>query len=138
MRRQFVLGTIGCLVAAIYLAGALDFVERHLHDLRSGILSRDASGQVVLVTIDRQSLQRLPGWPWPRDYHAAVIERLMDAGAARIAVAIDFSTRSDLHNDRRLAAVQPLVHLVPTVRVRVVHRLSVVPSSATRDPDRMG
>ena len=90
MRRQLVLGTIGCLVAVIYLAGALDFVERHLHDLRSGILSRDASGQVVLVTIDRQSLQRLPGWPWPREYHAAVIERLTDAGAARIAVAIDF------------------------------------------------
>ena len=74
--------------------GVLDFVERHLHDFRSGLLSSPASGEIVLVTIDRQSLQRQPGWPWPREYHATVIERLIDAGATKIAVAIDFSTRS--------------------------------------------
>ncbi|HSE73108.1 MAG TPA: CHASE2 domain-containing protein, partial [Dongiaceae bacterium] len=105
MRRQLVLGTIGGLVGLLYLTGALDFVERHLHDFRSGMLSRRASGEIVLVTIDRQSLQRLPGWPWPRAYHATVIERLIDAGAAKIAVAIDFSTPSDAENDRRLATV---------------------------------
>ena len=33
-----------------------------------------------------------------------MIERLIDAGATRIAVAIDFSTPSDVQNDRRLAA----------------------------------
>ena len=104
MRRQLVLGTIGSLVALLYLTGALDFVERHLHDFRSGLLSRPASGEIVLVTIDRESLQRHPGWPWPRQYHATVIERLIDAGATRIAVAIDFSTPSDIQNDRRLAA----------------------------------
>ena len=60
MRRQLVLGTIGSLVALLYLTGALDFVERHLHDVRSGLLSRPASGEIVLVTIDRESLQRHP------------------------------------------------------------------------------
>jgi diguanylate cyclase (GGDEF)-like protein/PAS domain S-box-containing protein len=104
MRRQLVLGAIGGLVAVIYLAGALDFVERHLHDLRSGIFSRHASGDVVLVTIDRESLDRLPDWPWPREYHATVIERLIEAEVAKIAVAIDFSAPSDRQNDRRLAA----------------------------------
>jgi diguanylate cyclase (GGDEF)-like protein/PAS domain S-box-containing protein len=103
MRRQLVLGTIGGLVAVLYLTGALDFVERHLHDFRSGLLSRTASGEIVLVTIDRQSLLRLPGWPWPREYHATVIERLIDAGVTKVAVAIDFSTPSDVQNDRRLA-----------------------------------
>jgi diguanylate cyclase (GGDEF)-like protein/PAS domain S-box-containing protein len=104
MRRQLVLGIIGSLVALLYLAGALDFVERHLYDFRSGLLSRRATGEIVLVTIDRESLQRHPGWPWPRHYHATVIERLIDAGATRIAVAIDFSTPSDIQNDQRLAA----------------------------------
>jgi diguanylate cyclase (GGDEF)-like protein/PAS domain S-box-containing protein len=104
MRRRLVLGTIGSLVALLYLTGALDFVERHLHDFRSGLLSRPASGEIVLVTIDRESLQRHPGWPWPRHYHATVLERLIDAGATRIGVAIDFSTPSDIWNDRRLAA----------------------------------
>ena len=88
----------------LYLTGALEFLERHLHDLRSGILSRDASGEIVLVAMDRHSLEYLPGWPWPREYHATVIERLIDAGAAKIAVAIDFSTPSDVRNDQRLAS----------------------------------
>ena len=105
MRRQLVLGAIGACVAALYLAGALDFVESHLHDFRNGILSRAASGEIVLVTIDRQSLQRLPGWPWPREYYGIVIERLIDAGVTKIAIAVDFSTPSDVANDRRLAAV---------------------------------
>jgi CHASE2 domain-containing sensor protein len=72
------------LVALLYLTGALDFVERHLHDFRSGLLSRRASGEIVLVTVDRQSLQRQPGWPWPREYHAIVLERLIDAGATKV------------------------------------------------------
>ena len=103
MCRQLVLGTIGCLVALLYLIGAFDFVERHLHDFRSGLLSHRASGEIVLVTIDRRSLQRLPGWPWPRAYYGTAIERLIDAGVTKIAVAIDFSAPSDVQNDRRLA-----------------------------------
>jgi CHASE2 domain-containing sensor protein len=58
MRRQLILVVIG---GFLYLTGALDFIERHLHDLRSGILSHGASGEIVLVTIDRRSLQQLPG-----------------------------------------------------------------------------
>ena len=104
MRRQLILGAVASFVALIYLSSALDFVERHLHDFRSGLFSRPASGEIVLVTIDRQSLHRRPGWPWPREYHAAVIERLIDAGATKIAIAIDFSAPSDAGNDRRLAA----------------------------------
>ena len=104
MRRQLILGAIGGFVGVLYLTGALEFLERHLHDLRSGILSRHASGEIVLVAMDRHSLEYLPGWPWPREYHATVIERLIDAGAAKIAVAIDFSTPSDVRNDQRLAS----------------------------------
>jgi diguanylate cyclase (GGDEF)-like protein/PAS domain S-box-containing protein len=111
MRRQLVFGIIGGLVAVLYLSGALDFVERHLHDFRSGILSRQASGEIVLVTIDHKSLQRLRRWPWPREDYATVIERLVDAGASKIALAIDFSTPSDVQNDRRLAAA--LAHAGP-------------------------
>jgi CHASE2 domain-containing sensor protein len=104
MRRQLVLGIIGGLVAVLYLTGTLDFIERQLHDFRSGLLARPASGEIVLVTIDRESLQRHPRWPWPCEYHATVIERLVDAGATRIAVAIDLSAPSDIQNDRRLTA----------------------------------
>jgi diguanylate cyclase (GGDEF)-like protein/PAS domain S-box-containing protein len=105
MRRQLILGAISGFVALLYLTGALDFVERHLHDFRTGLLPREASGDIVLVTIDRQSLRRLPGWPWPRAYYATVVERLIGAGVTKIAVAIDLSAPSDAQNDGRLAAV---------------------------------
>ena len=39
MRRQLILGAVASLVALLYLTGALDFVERHLHDFRSGLFS---------------------------------------------------------------------------------------------------
>jgi diguanylate cyclase (GGDEF)-like protein/PAS domain S-box-containing protein len=96
--------TIAAVVAALYLAGVLDFIEMHLQDLRSSVLSHPASGEVVLVTIDPKSLRALPAWPWPRQYHAEVLERLIAAGAARVGVNIDFSTRSNPEGDRRLAA----------------------------------
>jgi CHASE2 domain-containing sensor protein len=108
MRRQLVLVAIGGFVVLLYLAGALDFLERHLHDFRSGILSRGASGEIVLVTIDRRTLQQLRGWPWPRAYYGTAIERLIDAGAIKIAVAIDLSAPSDAPNDRRLATALAL------------------------------
>jgi diguanylate cyclase len=130
MGRQLVLGIIGGLVAVLYQTGALDFVERQLHDFRGGLLSRRASGEIVLVTIDPQSLQRLPGWPWPREYHVTVIEQLIDAGATRIAVAIDFSTPSDLQNDRRLAAA--LARLGPERVALPVFRPRVGEADETR------
>jgi diguanylate cyclase (GGDEF)-like protein/PAS domain S-box-containing protein len=111
MRRQLLLVAIGCFVALLYLTGALDFIERHLHDVRTGILSRGATGQIVVVTIDRWSLQQLSGWPWPRAYYGTAIERLIDAGATRIAVAIDLSAPADAQNDGRLAT--PLAHAGP-------------------------
>ncbi|HET6519558.1 MAG TPA: diguanylate cyclase, partial [Geminicoccaceae bacterium] len=103
MGRVVAFALVGALVSLIYLGGALDFVERHLYDLRSGLWPRPASGELVVVAIDPHSLDRLDVWPWPRRYHAAVIERLLEAGAARVAVDIDFSSRSTPEEDRRLA-----------------------------------
>ena len=45
---------------------------------------RKASGDIVLVTIDDQSLQDISRWPWPRRYHADLTDALTNAGAKRI------------------------------------------------------
>src|SRR5262249_20689067 len=57
--------------------------------------SRPASGNLVMVEIDSNSLHKLNSWPWSRAFHAAVIQRLSQAGAATIAFDIDFSNQSD-------------------------------------------
>ena len=95
---------IFAIVSGLYLVNALEFVERRYLDLRFGLLERPASGEVVLVEIDPQSLQQLDAWPWPRSYHAQVLERLLAAGADRVAFDIDFSSRSTAEDDGAFAA----------------------------------
>ncbi len=90
------------LVAAVYLAGGLERFEFLLMDLRFSLVQRDAGKQLIFVQIDERSLRLLDVWPWPRSYHAQLIERLHDAGARNIAVDIDFSSRSTPANDALL------------------------------------
>ena len=92
------------IVSGLYLVNALEFIERRYLDLRFGLLERPASAQVVLVEIDPQSLKELDAWPWPRSYHARVLQALLAAGADRIAFDIDFSSRATAEDDRAFAA----------------------------------
>jgi diguanylate cyclase (GGDEF)-like protein/PAS domain S-box-containing protein len=94
---------LGALVAVVYLAGWFDPIERALSDLRAGLVERAASEDLLIVAIDPVSLQALERWPWPRRYHAEAIERLLAAGAARIAYDVDFSAPSQPFDDQALA-----------------------------------
>lgn len=96
------LSLIILIVVALYISNALSGLDRTLLDLRFTLLSRAASDQVVLVTIDPKSLRELGTWPWSRTLHADAITRLNKAGAARIGVDIDFSTSSSSAADQKL------------------------------------
>ncbi len=91
-------------VATFYLTGASALLDRPLLDWRFRLLERPASGGIVIVQIDARSLRELGVWPWPRTYHAEVLDRLLQAGASEVAIDIDFSTRSTEDADRALAA----------------------------------
>jgi diguanylate cyclase (GGDEF)-like protein/PAS domain S-box-containing protein len=93
----------GLGAAALFLAGGLDGVERALDDARFRLLPRAATGDVVVVGIDARSLDRLDVWPWPRGYHATVLENLLAAGARRVAFDLDFSSRSIPEEDAAFA-----------------------------------
>lgn len=103
MRARIPYAVCFVLVAALYLAGGLGFVESLLIDSRFRLTERDASGDLVVVAIDAESLEEIGVWPWPRSIHAQVIDRLLDAGARRIAIDVDFSSRSVEDEDRALA-----------------------------------
>ena len=90
-------------VIALYLGGHLESMEAGLMDLRFRVTQRPASGQIVLVEIDARSMQELRTWPWPRTYHARVLENLASAGAGQIALDVDFSARKPGAEDERLA-----------------------------------
>ncbi|MDH3230391.1 MAG: EAL domain-containing protein [Alphaproteobacteria bacterium] len=110
------------LAAAVYLSGGLAPLERSVADFRFKLIGRDATGELVLVGIDPSSLKQLDVWPWPRTYHAAVVDRLVEAGANQIALDIDFSSRSDPAGDEALAAALSRVPgqvILPVFRQRV-------------------
>ena len=103
MRRSLHFAALGAVVALLYLGGGLKSVERYLLDARAGLGSRGATGKVVVVAIDPQSLRWLEVWPWPRRYYADVIDALLAAGAKRIVLDIDLSSSSQPAEDQRLA-----------------------------------
>lgn len=96
---------IACIVVVGAMAsGVLAPMSLAVQDLAYSIVSRPASGEIVVVQIDARSLQRLNTWPWPRSRHAQVIDSLNRAGASIIAMDIDFSSASNPSEDLALAA----------------------------------
>ena len=104
VRAWLAIGLVAAASAIAYLLGAFTPVDRFLSDQTFALHARPASGNLVLVAIDPKSLQKLSTWPWSRAYHAALIQRLVDAGAARIGFDVDFGSASSPEADAALAA----------------------------------
>lgn len=85
------------------LIGFGEIAEDLLRASRNGLHWHKASGNIVLVKIDDDSLRQVGRWPWPRHYHAQLIDRLSNSGAKRIFVDIGFFGATDRANDQALA-----------------------------------
>jgi len=61
---------------------------------------------IVIVEIDHESIEALGKWPFPRAFHARVVDRLREGGAKLIAFDVDFSSNSVLgpEDDAKFAA----------------------------------
>ena len=102
------------LVGVIYLEGGADFVEHRLMDLRFRLLGQEPTGKVVVVAADARSLESLKVWPWPRGYHATVLNQLVAAGAREVAFDLDLSSPSaDKEDDALEAALKAAVEQNP-------------------------
>ncbi|WP_165356346.1 EAL domain-containing protein [Sphingosinicella sp. BN140058] len=84
--------------------GAGAGLEETLQDVRYGLRSHPASGEIVVVEIDARSIKRIARWPWPRSVHARLVDRLRHAGARTIAFDVDFSSPTEPKEDAALAA----------------------------------
>ncbi|HKX91881.1 MAG TPA: EAL domain-containing protein [Sphingomicrobium sp.] len=114
-RRRLSLGLalLVALSAGLFsAAGLFDPIEDALTVKRAELLSREPTGQIVLIEIDARSLTELRSWPWPRNYHARVVRQLTAAGAEIIAFDVDFSARSDGGDQELGAAIRDAPHVV--------------------------
>ena len=94
------------LLSCFWLPGisTVERLDAQLTDFRAVNAPRAASDRFVYLAIDKESLDHVGTWPWPRSVHAEVIDRLVAAGAGDILLDIDFSTPSRPEQDRALAA----------------------------------
>ena len=95
---------VGLLIVALHAGSYLQFFDAEFDEARFRLVRSDPSPQIAIVAIDANSLEQRPLWPWPRSWHATLIDRLVDAGAAQIVLDIDFSAASTPTEDAALAA----------------------------------
>ena len=90
---------VGLLLGVVLLSDLEDLLRAG----RNSLHWHRASGNIVLVKIDNESLHEVGGWPWPRRYHAQLVDRLTAAGASRIYFDLAFSGATNPADDNRFA-----------------------------------
>jgi CHASE2 domain-containing sensor protein/tRNA A-37 threonylcarbamoyl transferase component Bud32 len=91
---------VGLVISVIFVAGwwganpILEGLEGDAYDIGVRLSSREQSSRkddIAVIAIDDQSIQNIGRWPWPRDIHATMVDRLSEAGAKAIASTVFFS-----------------------------------------------
>ena len=91
-KKDWFLGLVVSLV--LLFAGGSQLIqglERTAYDWGVKASSRTPSDKVAIIAIDKQSIDNIGRWPWSREIHAKMIERLASAKAKVIGYAVFFS-----------------------------------------------
>lgn len=75
-------------------SGFLSRLDHLLFDFGQRLNPREVASDIVIVAIDDDSLDQFGRWPWPRDRHVALLQRLCAAQPAVIVFDIPFGERS--------------------------------------------
>ena len=81
------------MVVALVLYSATDVLqtwESRFYDFSSTSTSRQPSDRIAIIAIDDQSIANLGRWPWSRDIHAKLIDKLSGAKAKTIVYSTFF------------------------------------------------
>jgi CHASE2 domain-containing sensor protein len=88
----------------VAISGLGQRLEFALSDAGMRALQHEVASDVVIIAIDAKSLAEPHEWPWPRRFHAELIERLAPATPRKLFLDIDFSASSSVNDDQRLEA----------------------------------
>ena len=93
------------LAALIGVSGAFWWLDDAFYDQHLAAWTYPPDDDVIVVAVDDQSLSELGQWPWPRDLHAQLLDRLGQAGVRGVALDLVFAEpdRSGESHDRLLA-----------------------------------
>jgi CHASE2 domain-containing sensor protein len=93
-------------LAVTVFSGSMQGLERAAYDLGIRGNARTPSDRIAIVAIDDQSVANLGRWPWPRDLHARLIDKLREGGAKAVGLNIFYSEAS---SDAGALAVNRLI-----------------------------
>lgn len=88
------LGVFGFVGLFFNGASLIRSLDDRLLERRMVFSPRPATGNYAFIAIDKESLDKLGVWPWPRTVYADIVRQLVKAGAKDIAFDIDFSVPS--------------------------------------------
>ncbi len=92
---------VACFLIGLFeISAPLDDVMRVI---RNHARAHDASGQIVVVTIDSPTVAAHGEWPWPRDKVADLVERINAAKASQLAFEHVFVPTGNADMDVSLA-----------------------------------
>ena len=79
-------------IIIVFTSGSASFqsLERSAYDWGVRSTDRLPSSRIAIIAIDDESIANLGRWPWPRDLHADLINRLADGGAKVIGQTVFF------------------------------------------------
>ncbi|WP_160165518.1 adenylate/guanylate cyclase domain-containing protein [Conexibacter woesei] len=101
--RALIVGVAAAALAGgIAATGLLDRIEASSVDQRFDVRGSQGAPEDVLVVGIDEATYDVHGFPFERSLHALVIERLLNAGARRIAYDVQFSEPLDRRDDARL------------------------------------
>jgi len=85
-KTDWFLGLIVSLVMLVLANGDLvQSLERKVYDWGVRSSDREPLSRIAVIAIDDVSIANLGRWPWPRDLHAQMTDRLAGAGAKVVA-----------------------------------------------------
>lgn len=79
-------------------------VDDYLRMLRNIARQHAPSGQIVIVAIDDRSVAKLGEWPWSRDKHAVLLDKINKLRPARVFYDVMFPYKSNATADAAFAA----------------------------------
>lgn len=101
MKQTIIKVVIGLFLVAVFILGYNStqlgkLLEAKSYDSRFEYVrgERAPSKDIIILSIDNASIEELDSWPWPRDYHAKVVDLLKSYGAKAVGFDVVFNKLS--------------------------------------------
>ncbi|QNM97353.1 CHASE2 domain-containing serine/threonine-protein kinase [Chitinimonas koreensis] len=104
---------VGLVVVVVFTVASLSTnllaaLERKAYDTGAGLTHRAPSDRIAVIGVDQQSLDNIGRWPWSRDVHARLIDKLAAAKPKVIASTVLFT---EAQEDKGAGYIKQLLDL---------------------------